>query len=62
MNYIQKLQFKNEVIQTFIDNLNDFKTQKMNSLIKSKYDWRKFLQIAKQEKNVLFYRKDPKYF
>ena len=49
-------------MQTFIDNLNDFKTQKINSLIKSKYDWRKFLQVAKQEKNMLFYRKDPKYF
>lgn len=34
-------------MQTFIENLNDFKTQKINSLAKSKYDWRKFLQIAK---------------
>ena len=47
MTYLQKLSFKNEAMQNLIENLNKFKTQKINSIVKSKYDWKNFIKLAK---------------
>ena len=59
---LQVLAMKTHAINEFLKNLNDKKVMKINSILKSKFDWQAFTRRQNIDDDLSFKRKDDKVF
>ena len=61
-DYKTNLLEKNMAIKTLLKSLGNFKNIKLSSILKSKYDWKKFISTANIEADMNYQRKDDMIF